>query len=118
MRATVRRIDLTQDPAEFEVWPSLDWLAEQQDADDRFAGPKGRSGLWDAMAQAVQRVREVSLAGADDLADAEVLGFASNAPHLAYLARVASTCGGRDDNEALPGAEVISMVDSRARHDR
>jgi len=118
MKATVRRIDLTQDPAEVEVWPSLDWLAEQHVANEGVTGPQGRSGLWDAMAQAVQRVREVSLAGADELADADVIGLATDTPHLAYLARVASGGETVDGSDELPGAEVISILDSRARQTR
>ena len=72
--------------------------------------------------QAVQRVREVSLANAAttrprSTADAQVIEFAPDAPHLAYLARVACT-DGDDDRNHLPGADVIAMVDLRAREAR
>src|SRR4051794_31095354 len=108
MRASVRRIDLTTDPAGVEFWPSLDWLSDDGSPDTTStsrrttrpgAGPQGRSGLWEAMAQAVQRVREVSLASAGDHdgVDAQVIEFAPDAPHLAYLARVACSTDGDDD---------------------
>jgi len=137
MRPTVRRIDLTQTPTAVEVWPSLDWLEPssfregERDGDVRTvsfdavrtrssiaAGPHGRSGLWDAMASAVQRARESSLneLDADELAeaeDAEIIEMSHDTPHLAYLARVACSTGtGRDD---LPGADVIAFVDARTR---
>ena len=137
MRPTVRRIDLTQTPTVVEVWPSLDWLepstgrrATRHAADrattfdgmrsrtTRTAGPHGRSGLWDAMANAVQRARESSVTGVDaderaEAEDAEIFEMTRDTPHLAYLARVASSNGtGRDD---LPGADVIAFVDSRTR---
>ena len=129
MRASVRRIDLTTDPAGVEFWPSLDWLADDGSLNPSTAvstprpghAPQGRSGLWDAMAQAVQRVREVSLANAGDRdhgSDAQVIEFAPDAPHLAYLARVACSIDGDDDRNHLPGADVIAMVDLRAREDR
>ena len=87
------------------------------------AGPHGRSGLWDAMASAVQRARESSLGNAmdDDHQtevdaadfDAEIIEMTVDTPHLAYLARVACSNGtGRDD---LPGADVIALVDARTR---
>jgi hypothetical protein len=117
MRASVRRIDLTTDPAGVEFWPSLDWLADDAPAVDSFTGPHGRTGLWDAMAQAVQRVREVSLANANG-GDAQIIEFAPDAPHLAYLARVACSTDGDDDRNHLPGADVIAMVDLRAREGR
>ena len=65
-----------QTPTAVEVWPSLDWLeptAGRRDAVRATSrsvalavgrGPHGRSGLWDAMASAVQRARESSLATA------------------------------------------------------
>ncbi len=137
MRPTVRRIDLTQTPTAVEVWPSLDWLdpstgrrAARELADrsplfdgvrsrtSRVAGPHGRSGLWDAMANAVQRARESSLSGLDadewtEAEDAEIIEMSRDTPHLAYLARVACSRGtGRDD---LPGADVIAFVDARTR---
>jgi len=124
MRASVRRIDLTTEPAGVEFWPSLDWLAGDPTSPDligdpgRPTGPQGRSGLWDAMAQAVQRVREVSLATAGEGADAQVIEFAPDAPHLAYLARVACSADGGDDRPELPGADVIALVDLRARDAR
>jgi hypothetical protein len=133
MRPTVRRIDLTQTPTTFEVWPSLDWLEPTtveatasetvpfetaRPRSTQVGGPHGRSGLWDAMASAVQRARESSLGEVatddqHDLGDAEVIEMAVATPHLAYLARVAcGDPGGRDD---LPGADVIALVDARAR---
>jgi len=115
MRASVRRIDLTTDPAGVEFWPSLDWLAGDVEPT---TGPQGRGGLWEAMAQAVQRVREVSLATTDDRTDAQVIEFAPDAPHLAYLARVAGSADGDDDRNHLPGADVIAMVDLRSRESR
>jgi hypothetical protein len=125
MRASVRRIDLTTDPAGVEFWPTLDWLAGNGPAEaadpaspERAIGPQGRGGLWEAMAQAVQRVREVSLATSDEQADAQVIEFAPDAPHLAYLARVACSADGDDDRSHLPGADVIAMVDLRAREGR
>ena len=137
MRPTVRRIDLTQTPTVVEVWPFLDWLEptsrrtsarEAADCTSSFdavpsrptgvAGPHGRSGLWDAMANAVQRARESSLSGvdSDDQAaaeDAEIIEMTSDTPHLAYLARVA--CGNGTGREDLPGADVIAFVDARNR---
>jgi hypothetical protein len=114
MRASVRRIDLTTDPVGVEFWPSFDWPT---DDDARAMGPHGPSGPWDAMANAVQRVREVSLAN-DGGADAEILAFAPDAPHLAYLARLACSADGDDDRNHLPGADVIALVDLRAREAR
>jgi hypothetical protein len=115
MRATVRRIDLTSDQAVVEMWPSLDWMSQDPAADQRPAGPHGRGGLWDAMAKAVQRVREVSLTDGPDGRGAEIITLAPDAPHLAYLARVGSSdrAGG-----SLPGADVIALVDRRARQAR
>ena len=132
MRASVRRIDLTTDPAGVELWPSLDWLANEctptvaSSSAARLAhpsGPAGRPGLWAAMAQAVERVREVSLAGPDDgldrpTTDAQVIEFAPDAPHLTYLARVACSWDDGDEPTALPGAEVIAFVDLQAREAR
>ncbi len=132
MRPTVRRIDLTQTPTAVEVWPSLDWLEPTDEAPARrsslpfdeapraaspFGGPHGRSGLWDAMASAVQRARQSSLGDTltdddqADLEDAAIIEMTVDTPHLAYLARVACSNGtGRDD---LPGADVIALVDAR-----
>ena len=98
------------------MWPSLDWLAErQQRSEDSSSGPRGRTGLWDAMAQAVQRARQVSLAtsrgpvAGEPTTHAEVIELTVESPHLAYLARISSSAdGGRDD---LPGADVIALVD-------
>ena len=116
MQASVRRIDLTTDPVGVEFWPALDWLAGDE---ARTTGPQGPSGLWDAMANAVQRVREVSSGGGSSGgADAQILEFAPDAPHLAYLARVACSTDGDDDRNHLPGADVIAMVDLRAREAR
>lgn len=141
MRPTVRRIDLTQTPTAVEVWPTLDWLepvpgADRSDAADRAVafdaehrssmvrGPRGRSGLWDAMASAVQRARECSSSGAfadDEQAegqreqgDAEIIEMTVDTPHLAYLARVA--CGNGTGRDDLPGADVIALVDARTRN--
>ena len=134
MRPNVRRIDLTQTPTTVEVWPSLDWLdavsdrrrradvVELADAPRRssaFAGPRGRSGLWDAMANAVQRARESSLGDGDrdEIDDpqgsADVIEMTVDTPHLAYLARVA--CSGPRMRRDLPGADIIAFVDGRAR---
>ena len=127
MRPTVRRIDLTQIPTAVEVWPSLDWLeptsgsgvhpAAATGAPHRLPATTfrgGRSGLWDAMASAVQRARESSL-HESDLDDghqgAEVIEMTVDTPHLAYLARVACRDVSRRDD--LPGADVIALVDSR-----
>ena len=108
MRASIRRIDLTQQPARVDVWPSVDWLAVPDEAPEprRIQGPRGRGGLWAAMASAVARAREASTADTDPAelgglgtldephASAEVIDLAVEAPHLAYLARVAA---GTDD---------------------
>jgi hypothetical protein len=137
MRPTVRRIDLTQSPTAVEVWPSLDWLEPTGEAAPRrrsvtfgsapssaptLRGPQGRSGLWDAMANAVQRARESSRTdsglGCDDLDPfdelegdgAEILEMTVDTPHLAYLARVACRNTTRDN---LPGADIIALVDNR-----
>ncbi|MGZ4707108.1 MAG: hypothetical protein ACXWBN_00030 [Acidimicrobiales bacterium] len=136
MRPTVRRIDLTQTPTAVEVWPSLDWLEPTgaprarrrplpldaaPTAVPSVGGPHGRSGLWDAMASAVQRARESSLGESiadhddtgrsSDIDGADVIEMTVDTPHLAYLARVACSSGtGRDD---LPGADVIAFVDAR-----
>ncbi len=134
MRPTVRRIDLTQTPTTYEVWPSLDWLEPTsveatrsetlpfdtaRPRSSQVGGPYGRSGLWDAMASAVQRARESSLgelATDDDEHDqcgADVIEMTVATPHLAYLARVA--CGDQRGRGDLPGADVIALVDARAR---
>jgi hypothetical protein len=81
MRAEIRRIDLTTEPVTFEAGRLLDLVAAP-------AAPRGRSGLWDAMAHAVQRAREASFEQAGE--DAEVLAPPLDSPHLAYLARVAA----------------------------
>ena len=115
MRAEIRRIDLTTDPATVEAWPSLDWLAAPATFDvsvPENIAPRGRSGLWDAMAQAVQRAREASLTDGGGL-DADVVTLAVDAPHLAYLARVAA--GAADVDDDAPGAEVIALDDARPR---
>ncbi len=119
MRAEIRRIDLTTEPATVEAWPSVDWLAtpsplesDAEAASAPYVGPHGRSGLWDAMAQAVQRAREASLGEGDDL-DADVVTLAVDAPHLAYLARVAAGAAQADDD--APSAEVIPFGEARPR---
>lgn len=83
MRAEIRRIDLTTQPVTVEAWPSLDWLSAPPVDAAATSGPKGRGGLWDAMAHAVQRAREASTAP-------DNASPAADAPHLAYLARVAA----------------------------
>ena len=129
MRASIRRIDLTQSPAVVDAWPSVDWLSPEPDSDGvaPLTRPRGRGGLWAAMASAVARAREASTSGdggvgaahADQSADpagqtagpAEVIDLVAEAPHLAYLARVA--CGSdRDDDEV---ADVIDFDANRAR---
>jgi len=135
MRPNVRRIDLTQTPTAVEVWPSLDWLelasdrarsadvigfADAPRRSSTVGAPHGRSGLWDAMANAVQRARESSLGEAghglddgDDERGADVIEMTVDTPHLAYLARVA--CSGARSRDDLPGAEIIALVDGRTR---
>ena len=134
MRPNVRRIDLTQTPTAVEVWPSLDWLeptaqprpaarpapfAAVRSRASSSRGSLGRGGLWDAMANAVQRARESSqgesISECDpwDSSGADVIEMTVDTPHLAYLARVACTSDkGRED---LPGADVIAFVDARMR---
>jgi hypothetical protein len=118
MRAEIRRIDLTTDPATVEAWPSLDWLASPSSfhlETPQPVAPRGRSGLWDAMAHAVQRAREASVTDGTDL-DADVVSLAVDAPHLAYLARVAAGAALTDDD--APNAEVIALDDARSRDAR
>jgi hypothetical protein len=120
MRPTVRRIDLTQTPTTVEVWPSLDWLEPTAATAPRppvfGASPRRRTGLWDAMASAVQRARESSLGDAgptgDDRPDpcGDVIEMTHATPHLAYLARVA--CGDPTRRNDVPGADVIAFVDA------
>ena len=111
MRASIRRIDLTQSPAAVEAWPSIDWLTQEPDSttDVPLTGPRGRGGLWAAMASAVARAREASTSGteAGDLTEtpataepAEVIDLVAEAPHLAYLARVACNAEREDDDVA------------------
>jgi hypothetical protein len=112
MRASIRRIDLTQTPAEVDVWPSIDWLTEDVETVVPSA-PRGRGGLWDAMASAVARAREAS--ATEDFGDgAGVIDLAVEAPHLAYLARVA--CDNQRDDEDI--ADVIDFDGLRARDRR
>jgi hypothetical protein len=110
MHAEIRRIDLTTDPATFEMWPSLDWLSHEPEVP---TGPRGRGGLWDAMAQAVQRAREASVDVETGAGDADVIPLATDTPHLAYLARVAG--GSRSGCDDGRPAEVISLDDLRPR---
>ena len=118
MRASIRRIDLTQTPATVEAWPSIDWLSQEPDSttDTPPAGPRGRGGLWAAMASAVARAREASASGTDaDAPDAaaepaEVIDLVAEAPHLAYLARVACTSEREDD-------DVADVIDFDAARD-
>jgi hypothetical protein len=120
MRASVRRIDLTHQAAEVDVWPSLDWLNGELD-EPAPRTPRGRGGLWLAMANAVARAREAaspevaSPEVADLREDAEVINLAVEAPHLAYLARVAA--GNVDDDEAAV-ADVIVIDGTRLDLDR
>ena len=128
MRASIRRIDLTKSPAEVDVWPSIDWLSTDSEADagevSPLTGPRGRGGLWEAMASAVARAREASTVaeqtdggvsasrgsaarGGGD-GQAEVIDLVVEAPHLAYLARVACDVD-RDD------ADVIVFGEPRSR---
>jgi hypothetical protein len=116
MRASIRRIDLTTSPATVDVWPSIDWLARSTDEtpgatmeDEACAGPRGRGGLWAAMANAVARAREASTA--DAYGDADVIDLMPDAPHLAYLASVAT---GTEHDEA-EDADVIRFDDRRSR---
>jgi hypothetical protein len=124
MRASIRRIDLTKSPAEVDVWPSFDWLTTDSEAEAREAGPltgpRGRGGLWEAMASAVARAREASTAteqidggiaaGRSD-GQAEVIDLVVEAPHLAYLARVACDVDRDDADEA----DVIVFGEPRSR---
>jgi hypothetical protein len=96
MQPSISRIDLTQSPASIDAWPSIDWLTDDADGGresepataDRVPGPHGRGGLWAAMANAVARAREASTATARSHSG-EVIDLVAEAPHLAYLARVA-----------------------------
>ncbi|HVN52591.1 MAG TPA: hypothetical protein VMT43_14240 [Acidimicrobiales bacterium] len=111
MRASIRRIDLTQSPATVEAWPSIDWLSQEPDSatGSPANGPRGRGGLWAAMASAVARAREASTSGTPqgdpatvEVAPepAEVIDLVAEAPHLAYLARVACSSEREDDDVA------------------
>jgi len=122
MRASIRRIDLTTSPATVDVWPSIDWLAQEPDekttggtmGDETCSGPRGRGGLWAAMANAVARAREASTAEpcgtTGSRGDAEVIDLVPDAPHLAYLASVASS----SDHEEAEDADVIHFDDRRS----
>jgi hypothetical protein len=123
MRASIRRIDLTQSPAAVEAWPSIDWLAQEPDStnDLPVAGPRGRGGLWAAMASAVARAREASTSGAETTMSsvgvtdgpdepAEVIDLVTEAPHLAYLARVACNSEQDEDDDV---ADVIDFDTAR-----
>lgn len=115
MRASIRRIDLTQEPARVEAWPSLDWLSGEVIAAPRT--PRGRGGLWTAMASAVARAREAScptpVAELRVEEHAQVIDLAREAPHLAYLERVAAGNQGLVDEDGLYEADVI-VFDGRS----
>jgi hypothetical protein len=112
MRASIRRIDLTTEPATVDVWPSIDWLAETPTdiQEVPMAAPRGRGGLWAAMANAVARAREsstlppVGAPAAEPQRQAEIIDLVLDAPHLAYLASVAA--GSEQDDE---DADVLSF---------
>jgi hypothetical protein len=117
MRAEIRRIDLTTEPATVEAWPSLDWLESPSPSTFNVetpenVAPRGRGGLWDAMAQAVQRARQAPLTDGADI-DADMVTLAVDAPHLAYLARVAAGAAHADDDAS--SADVIALDDARSR---
>jgi hypothetical protein len=128
MRASIRRIDLTQSPATVAVWPSINWMcADHLEPEpgaasmepQKLSGPRGPNGLWSAMASAVALAREASTPSrehstpprevADSTKDAKVIDLASEAPHLAYLARVACDA----DHEDAADAEVIVFENYR-----
>ena len=125
MRASIRRIDLTQQPAKVDVWPSMDWLSGDVEEPTPAVGPRGRGGLWTAMANAVARARQAAPAeSANDLfavgADlrsepAEVIDLAVQAPHLAYLARVAAGVEGTLGDDGSYEADVIVFDGPRPR---
>ena len=117
MRASIRRIDLTQSPAAVDAWPAVDWLnpeSTESTSETVPSAPRGRGGLWAAMASAVARAREASGSAdesiGNDVESAEVIDLVAEAPHLAYLARVA--CSSDLDDEV---ADVIDFDASRAR---
>ncbi len=136
MRASIRRIDLTQQPARVDVWPSMDWLSGEIDEVPPAIAPRGRSGLWTAMANAVARARQASAptdssdpVASDshrDLFDevslvddgAEVIDLATEAPHLAYLARVAAGGDGTFGEDGTYEADVIVFDGPRWRAER
>ncbi len=133
MRASIRRIDLTQQPAEVDVWPSMDWLSADVSEPSPAVGPRGRGGLWTAMANAVARARQAAPAdSATDLfaedrsqpvADlrsepAEVIDLARQAPHLAYLARVAAGVEGTLGEDGTYEADVIVFDGPRTPADQ
>ncbi len=110
MRASIRRIDLTEHPAKVEAWPSMDWLSGEI-ADPGPRTPRGRGGLWTAMASAVARAREASgptpVTDLREPAGAQVIDLAVEAPHLAYLARVAAGTPGQVGDDGSYEADVI-----------
>ncbi len=85
--------------------------------DSTATGPHGRGGLWAAMASAVARAREASTGTAnqadrgDGSDQAEVIDLVAEAPHLAYLARVACNADRSEDELA----DVIDFDELRAR---
>jgi hypothetical protein len=125
MRASIRRIDLTQQPARVDAWPSMDWLSGDVAEPVPAVGPRGRGGLWTAMANAVARARQASPAdSANDLfavgADlrpepTQVIDLAVQAPHLAYLARVAAGIEGTLGDDGTYEADVIVFDGPRPR---
>jgi hypothetical protein len=122
MRASIRRIDLTQSPATVDAWPKGEWLSPEPAAStpSTSIGPRGRGGLWAAMASAVARAREASTAGETGLVEpsagsADVIDLVAEAPHLAYLARVACTAEREEPDEMVGFAEIIDFDASRSR---
>ena len=128
MRPNVRRIDLTQTPTAVEIL-AVARLARAEGDDvrrvdaigiathvavpRRSAHRRGRSGLWDAMARPCsgsvsprwRSARDDRRPRPDRPGDRV---RTVDAPHLAYLARVACSADGDDDRNHLPGADVIA----------
>ena len=109
MRASIRRIDLTQQPAEVEAWPSMDWLSGEVGRSE--LPRRGRPGTRGTVGGDGQgRVEPRRIAGGlvasrttrprswpsstTQFAGAEVIDLVVEAPHLAYLARVAAGSNG------------------------
>jgi len=105
MRASIRRIDLTQQPARVDLWPSTEWLsADMGLTEPTPVGPQGRGGLWVAMARAVARAREASMTDPWSETGPEMADLGAPAPHLAYLARVAAGVDGHDGRNGTDGS--------------